>query len=70
MSEINVTYICGQTGLKVVSADGLPEGWVVPTYSLAIEDKDRPVPPRYSVVAFSSKSAMDRFIESNMAKSF
>ena len=69
MSETNsveVTYICGQTNQKVVSADGLPAGWVVPPYSLAKEDEERPIPPPHSVVAFSSKSAMDRFIEAAM----
>lgn len=68
--SVEVTYICGQTGQKVVSSEGLPDGWVIPSYSLAKEDKERPIPPKYSVVAFSSKAAMDRYIEANMVESF
>ena len=67
---MEITYICGQTGQKIVSSTGLPEGWIIPTYSLAREDKESPVPPKYSVVAFSSKTAMDRYIEANMSEKF
>jgi hypothetical protein len=68
--SVEVTYICGQTGQKVLSSDGLPDGWVVPPYSLAKDDEVRPIPPKYSVVAFSSKTAMDRYIEAHLSSSF
>lgn len=68
---MEVTYICGQTGLRVVSSDGLPEGWVIPTYSLSTEEGEtKPPPPKYSVVAFSSKAAMEKYIEENMSEKF
>lgn len=68
--SVDVTYVCEQTGETVVSSDGLPANWVIPPYSLVPEDKVRPVPPRHTVIAFSSKSAMDRYIQNNLAESF
>lgn len=67
---MDVTYICGQTGEKVTSSDGMPAGWIIPPYSLAREEKERPLPPKYSVVCFSSRAAMGRFIEINMAENY
>lgn len=68
--SVNVTYICEQTGNTVVSTDGLPDNWVIPPYSLVPEDKVRPVPAKYTVIAFSSKSVMDRYIQNNLSDSF
>jgi len=68
---MKVTYICGQTGLKVVSSEGLPKGWVVPQYSLITEGGEaKPPPPKYSIVAFSSKGAMDQYIKSIITEKF
>lgn len=57
---IEVTYVCGQTGTKVVSSEGLPSGWVVPKMDLSSgEDVNMKKPlPRYTVVAFSNEDAM------------
>lgn len=70
MKNIKVTYICEQTGKKIISADGLPAGWIIPTYSLAKEDEIRPTPPKYTVIAFSSKEALEEYIQKNMVEHF
>ena len=59
--SIEVTYVCGQTGTTVVSSEGLPGGWVVPTMDMsagADEDKKSEPLPHYTVIAFSSEDAM------------
>jgi hypothetical protein len=57
--------------MKVVSAEGLPDGWVIPPYSLCNDEApEKPAPPKYSVIAFSSKAAMDRYMEANMSEKF
>ena len=53
---IEVTYVCGFTGTTVVSSEGLPKGWVVPSSDMS-QDIDKPVPERYTVIAFSSEKA-------------
>ena len=70
MSAVEVTYVCGQTGTTIVSTDGLPDNWVIPNCCVVPEDKVRPIPDRHTVVAFSSKSAMDRYIQNNLSDSF
>lgn len=60
MSQPTVTYICAQTGKQEESTTGLPEGWVVSTSDLA-EDKDKPVPEHFTVIAFSSKEACNDY---------
>ena len=58
---VEVTYLCGKTGKSVVSSEGLPAGWVIPTLDLsACADENKPPPPHYTVVAFSSEDAMRR----------
>jgi hypothetical protein len=67
---MEITYICAQTGQKIISSTGLPDGWVIPSYSLAGENKENPIPQKYTMIAFSSKTAMDRYIETNMSEKF
>ena len=64
------TYICAQTGLKV-EAEALPEGWVISKTAMVNPDAPPgPVPPKHSVIAFSSSKAMDLYLKNNLNKSF
>ena len=67
--NLEVTYICGQTKKKVVSTEGMPKGWVIPKHQLFDPDADPgPIPPKYSVIAFSSEKAMKDFLDEKLNK--
>ena len=69
--SVEVTYVCSHTNKKVVTDQGLPSGWVIPSSDMspppeAVDEKTVKPLPRYTVVAFSSTEVMrqawnDRF---------
>jgi hypothetical protein len=65
MNGIEVTYVCGKTGKKVVSTEGLPEGWVVPILDLS-EDVPKDPPPHHTVIAFSNEEAMRKYVDDRL----
>lgn len=67
---MEVTYVCGHTKKRVVSSEGMPEGWVMPTHSLADENQDMMtnMPEKYTIVAFSSEEAMSKYINNKLNK--
>jgi hypothetical protein len=62
MNGIEVTYVCGKTGKQAVSAEGLPDGWVVPTLDVS-SDVAKDPPPHHTVIAFSSEEAQRKYVE-------
>lgn len=57
---MKITYICAQTNQKIESEEGLPSGWVISSIDLS-QDKDKPFPPKRTVIAFSSQKAADDY---------
>lgn len=65
---VEVTYVCALTGTTTISSEGLPRGWVIPPRDIS-QDVDKPVPERYTVIAFSSERACKEMMESRLKDS-
>lgn len=65
---VEVTYVCALTGTTTLSSEGLPRGWVIPPRDIS-QDVDKPVPERYTVIAFSSEKACKEMMESRLKDS-
>lgn len=65
---VEVTYVCALTGTTTISSEGLPRGWVIPPRDIS-QDVDKPVPERYTVIAFSNERACKEMMESRLKDS-
>lgn len=58
-------FVCGVTG-ETVESDSLPDGWLIPP-DVAL-DEEREVPPHGTVIAVSSKKALDKLLSARLGR--